>query len=179
MSSEIAVRIEDMNRVVELKLKGWTVPQIVKETSIKRAEVLNHLDEWKKWALQEQDVMGRAREMLASVDQHYDIIMKDLWEVVEETKNSGDHGIRVNADKALAAIEKDRASLFQTAGMNDQSMLANEIRESERKQDLIIKILREVTRDCPRCKVKIAERISEVTGKSEVMEVHIDNDGLK
>lgn len=169
-SSEIAVRIEDMNKVVELKLQGWTVPQIVKETSLTRVKVLNHLDEWHKWAQQQQDVMGRAREMLASVDQHYDMIMKELWEVHKGAKDNGDNGISVNALKTLAGIEKDRANLFQQAGLNDQSMLADEIRENERKHEELIKILRDVVYKCPVCKTEVAERIAHVTGKAEAMQ---------
>lgn len=175
MSSEIAQRIDDMMTIVQLKLKGHSVPQIVKITGFTRGRVLDHLDEYAKWAKEQQDVMGRAREMLASVDEHYNMIIKDLWDTVEDAKSNGENGIRVQALKTLAGTEKDRAAMFQQAGLNDQSLLADEMRETERKHDVLIKILREVSYKCPRCKVEVAKRLAEATGKSEVI-VEVDTE---
>jgi len=45
--------------------------------------------------------------------------------------------------------------------------LADELLETERKQEILMSILKEVTSDCSHCKVEVAKRLSEVTGKVE------------
>jgi hypothetical protein len=46
----------------------------------------------------------------------------------------------------------------------DNAELANQIAETERKQDILVKILKEVTASCPKCKMDVAKRLSQITG---------------
>ena len=39
--------------------------------------------------------------------------------------------------------------------------------ETERKQDILVKILKEVTATCPKCKMEVAKRLSQITGVVE------------
>jgi hypothetical protein len=49
--------------------------------------------------------------------------------------------------------------------------LANQIAETERKQDILVKILKEVTASCPKCKMDVAKRLSQITGVVEPIEI--------
>ena len=45
--------------------------------------------------------------------------------------------------------------------------IADQIIETERKQEALVGILKEVVSDCPNCKKEVFSRLSEVTGKVE------------
>jgi hypothetical protein len=53
----------------------------------------------------------------------------------------------------------------------DNAELANQIAETERKQDILVKILKEVTASCPKCKMDVAKRLSQITGVVEPIEI--------
>jgi hypothetical protein len=54
--------------------------------------------------------------------------------------------------------------MLQEVGLLDNAELANQIAETERKQDILVKILKEVTASCPKCKMDVAKRLSQITG---------------
>ena len=45
----------------------------------------------------------------------------------------------------------------------------NEKTQSERKQEILVSILRDVTANCDNCKWEVSRRLSEVTGKVEAV----------
>ena len=49
MEIELSDHFDRMNKVVEELLKGSTPTQIATTTGLKRAEVLEHIDEWKEF----------------------------------------------------------------------------------------------------------------------------------
>ena len=49
-----------------------------------------------------------------------------------------------------------------------------QVAEAERKQEVLVKILKEVTSTCPKCKLEVAKRLSQITGVVEA--VVIDGD---
>ena len=61
--------------------------------------------------------------------------------------------------------------MLQEVGLLDNAELANQIAETERKQDVLVKILKEVTASCPKCKMDVAKRLSQITGVVEPIEI--------
>jgi hypothetical protein len=61
--------------------------------------------------------------------------------------------------------------MLQEVGLLDNAELANQIAETERKQDILVKILKEVTASCPKCKMDVAKRLSQITGVVEPIEI--------
>jgi hypothetical protein len=49
--------------------------------------------------------------------------------------------------------------------------MAGQIAEAERKQEVLVKILKEVTATCPKCKMEVAKRLSQITGIVEPIEI--------
>ena len=47
--------------------------------------------------------------------------------------------------------------------------MADQILESERKQDILVGILKDVTANCDKCKWEVSKRLSEVTGQIEAV----------
>jgi len=54
-----------------------------------------------------------------------------------------------------------------TTTQRPNAELATQIAETEKKQDILVKILKEVTATCPKCKMEVAKRLSQITGVVE------------
>ena len=175
MSSDIEVadKFDRMNRVVEELLKGNNPTQISKSLGIKRAEVLETLDTWRGLMQSDQGIRERAKEALAGADQHYAMLINRAWETVEQADINSDLRTKATALKLIADIEAKRIDMLQKAGLLENNELSSQLLETERKQELLVKILKEVTSSCNHCKVEVAKRLSEVTNK--VQEVIIQN----
>lgn len=166
MSKEIELldRYEQMNLVVERFLKGEKPHQIVAATGLKRADVLNYIDEYREIARNDDETKARAREALHSADQHFSMLIETSWNIIDtETDNK----IRNVAIKNVADFEKSRVDMLQKAGLYDDAALGDELAEMEEKQQMLIAILKEVTADCEKCKYEVARRLSKITGRAE------------
>lgn len=165
-------RIEQMNTVVAQLLKGDNATGIAKATGLKRAQVIEYIDEWKQLAQNNKTIQSRAYEALTGMDEHYSMIIRELWGVVEEADMNNDLRTKSSVLKSLADIEGKRVDLLQKAGLLDTQQVGNEVIEMEKKHEILISILREVTSDCAHCKVEVARRLSRVTGQTEPIVVN-------
>jgi len=164
---ELLDRVEKMNSVVERYLKGDNPTSIARVTGMKRADVLNYIDEYKEIARNDDEVKGRAREALHSADEHINMIIARSWETVEQADSANDIKTKASVLKNLADIEGKRVEMLQKAGLYDDAALGDELAEMEEKQQLLINILKEVTSTCEHCKYEVAKRLSRITGKAE------------
>lgn len=171
---EIADKFERMNQVVEELLKGNNPTQIAKTLGIKRAEVLDTLSTWRGLMHSDQGIRERAKEALAGADQHYAMLIKRAWETVEQADVNSDLRTKATALKLIADIEGKRIDMLQKAGLLESNELSSQLLETERKQELLVSILKEVTSNCNHCKVEVAKRLSQVT--NQVQEVVVLND---
>ena len=164
---EIAAAFDEMNRVVEELLKGNNPTQIARELGMTRATVLQHIDSWKELINGDNRVRERAKEALAGADQHYAMIIKRAWETVEQADINNQLSNKTAALKLVADIEQKRMDMLHKAGVLEDSELAGQILETERKQEILMNILKEVTANCDHCKVEVARRLSQATNKIE------------
>jgi hypothetical protein len=61
--------------------------------------------------------------------------------------------------------------MLQKAGLLENNELADQLLETERKQEILVEILKSVTVSCDTCKFEVARRLSEVTGRVEPVDV--------
>jgi hypothetical protein len=160
-----------MNRVIEKLLMGANPTEISKDLGLKRAEVLDYIDEWKKLVRTDNGVRERAKEALAGADQHYAMIINRAWETVEQADSNQQYNIKTQALKLIADTEQKRMDMLHKAGVLEDNELANQMLETERKQEILVRILKEVTSDCDRCRVEVARRLSQVTDRAEEIKV--------
>jgi len=141
---ELTHHFDRMNTVVSELLKGNNPTQIAAITGFKRAEVVELIDEWKTVA-------------------HNDTAAQ----TVEDADTQGQLNVKSGALKLIADIEGKRIGMLQEVGLLDNAELATQIAETEKKQDILVKILKEVTATCPKCKMEVAKRLSQITGVVE------------
>jgi len=161
---ELADHFDRMNVVVSELLKGNNPTQIATVTGFKRAEVVELIDEWKSVVHNDTAARERAKEAISGADQHYAMLIKEAWKTVEDADQAGQLNVKSGALKLIADIEGKRIGMLQEVGLLDNAELANQIAETERKQDILVKILKEVTATCPKCKMEVAKRLSQITG---------------
>jgi len=166
---EPAVHFDRMNKVVEELLKGNSATQIATLTGFSRKEVLDYVDEWKSVVHNDSNMRDRAREAISGADQHYAMLIKEAWKTVEDADISGQLGIKASALKLIADIETKRIAMLQAVGVLENSQVASQIAETERKQEILVGILKEVTASCPKCKMDVAKRLSQITGIIEAV----------
>jgi hypothetical protein len=171
MEIELADHFDRMNKVVEELLRGNNPTQIATLTGFKRAEVVELIDEWKNVVHNDTSARERAKEAISGADQHYAMLIKEAWKTVEDADQAGQLNVKSGALKLIADIEGKRIGMLQEVGLLDNAELAGQIAESERKQEVLVKILKEVTASCPKCKMEVAKRLSQITGIVEPIEI--------
>ena len=169
---EPSIHFDKMNKVVSELLKGNSATQIATITGMTRKDVLEYIDEWKSVVHNDTNVRDRAREALMGADQHYDILIKEAWKTVEDADTQGQLNVKSGTLKLIADIETKRIAMLQTVGILENNEMASQILETERKQELLVGILKEVTAGCPKCKMDVAKRLSQITGIVEAVNIN-------
>jgi ElaB/YqjD/DUF883 family membrane-anchored ribosome-binding protein len=166
---EVAGQFDQMNKVVEELLKGNTSAAIAKNLNLTRVQIDNHIKTWKELIKDNNAVKARAKEALAGADEHYSMLIKEAWRTVEQADLQDSLNVKTQALKLIADIEAKRIDMLNKAGVLENDDMADQILESERKQELLVNILKEVTANCDNCKWEVSKRLSEVTGKIEAV----------
>ncbi len=164
---ELTSSFDQMNLVVEELLKGKNPTDISKFLGIKRSEVLEHIDTWRELVSGDSRIRERAKEALAGADQHYSMIIQRAWETVDQADANQQYNTKASALKMIADVEQKRIDMLQKAGLLENNEMSAQLLETERKQEVLVSILKEVTSNCNVCRVEVAKRLSEVTGKVE------------
>lgn len=164
---DILEHIEQVNAVATEYIKGMNETEISKELDIPKARVSALLREWKQMASNSEAVRSRAREALAAADQHYGKLIKQAYEVIDDANINGQQSQKLTAIKLVLDIETRRIDMLQKAGLLENKELAEQLLETERKQELLTTILKEVSAECKVCKPKVLKRLSEASGPTE------------
>ena len=159
------------SRVIEEMLKGNNPTQIAKDLGLQRADVIKHIDLWRSLIKGDHGVKERASEALSAADQHYNMIIKEAWDTVKRAEDQDALNIKAQTLKLIADVEQKRIDMLQKAGVIEKNDMAESILETERKQEVLVGILRDVSSSCSTCKQEVAKRLSLVTNKVEVISV--------
>ena len=99
------------------------------------------------------------------------MLIKEAWVTVGQADTQDALNVKAQTLKLIADIESKRIDMLNKAGVLEDNSMADQILESERKQEVLINILRDVTSNCDHCKWEVAKRLSEVTGQLEAVEI--------
>lgn len=167
MSSIEVTYYKNLERVVELYATGNRISDIQKITGIARAQIEEYLNAFRKHAQQDVVLRERAKEAVRVVDVHYNEIIRGMHNAVESADMNNDYKTKITGLKSIADVEAKRVELLQKAGLLSDDVIGDQVADMEKKQEILIQILKDVTGDCDRCKNEVAKRLSQVTGKIE------------
>jgi hypothetical protein len=178
MSTEDSLieHLDQVNKVVEEYLKGNDPTQISKELAIPRQRVVGYISEWKLMASDNAAIRARAKEALVGADTHYSKLIQKAYEVIDDATTTANLNAKTSAIKLVLDIEARRIDMLQKAGLLENKELAEEMLEIERKQDILVNILKDIASEHPDIRDEIMRRLSAVSKEREVITVVIDNE---
>jgi hypothetical protein len=173
MSTEedLVKHLDQVNQVVEEYLKGNDPTQISKELAIPRQRVVAYIDEWKVNASNNAVIRARAREALAAADAHYGKLISRSYEVIDEASMTNNLSAKTAGIKLVMDIESKRIDMLQKAGLLENKELAEEMIEIERRQEVLVVILKDIASEYPQVRDEIMRRLSSFAKDNEVITV--------
>jgi hypothetical protein len=130
-----------------------------------RTKVVSLIKEWQTMASDNSAIRARAKEALAAADEHYSRLISQAYEVIEEATTTANLTAKTAGIKLVMDLESKRIEMLQKAGLLENKELAEEMLEIERRQDILMKILKDIAADHPEVRDKIMSRLSEASQK--------------
>ena len=173
MSTEddLVKHLDQVNQVVEEYLKGNDPTVISKQLDIPRQRVVTLINEWKVMASANDAIRARAKEALAAADTHYSKLVSRTYEVIDEASMTNNLSAKTQAIKLVMDIEKSRIEMLQKAGLLENKELAEEMVQIERRQEVLVEILREIASTHPEVRDLIMQRLSQIAKEGEVITI--------
>lgn len=168
---DLIKHLDQVNLVVGEYLKGTDPTKISKELSIPRVKVVELINEWKVMASANDAIRARAKEALAAMDAHYGKLITKSYEVIDEASMTNNLSAKTAAIKLVMDIEKARIDMLQKAGLLENKELAEEMVEIEKRQEVLVGILRDIASSHPEIRDLIMHRLSAVAKDGEVITV--------
>lgn len=168
---DLVKHLDEVNLVVAEYLKGSDPTSISKELSIPRQRVVSLINEWKVMASANDAIRARAKEALAGADAHYSKLITKSYEVIDEASMTNNLSAKTQAIKLVMDIESKRIDMLQKAGLLENKELAEEMVEIERRQEVLMGILRDIASEYPQIRDEIMRRLSAIAKESEVITV--------
>ena len=169
--SDLVNHLDQINQVVSEYLKGNDPTVISKELEIPRVRVVALINEWKVMASANDAIRARAKEALVGADTHYTKLITKAYEVMDESSLTNNLSAKTASIKLVMDIEKSRIEMLQKAGLLENKELAEEMVEIERKQEVLIGILRDVASEHPEIRDLIMQRLSSIAKEGEVITI--------
>lgn len=168
---DLVKHLDQVNQVVEEYLKGNDPTVISKELDIPRQRVVALINEWKVMASANDAIRARAKEALAAADTHYSKLISKSYEVIDEASLTNNLGAKTAAIKLVMDIESKRIDMLQKAGLLENKELAEEMVAIEKRQDVLVQILKDIASEYPEIRDEIMRRLSSISKESEVITV--------
>jgi hypothetical protein len=168
---DLVNHLDQVNLVVAEYLKGNDPTIISKELSIPRQKVVSLINEWKVMASANDAIRARAKEALAGADAHYSKLISKSYEIIDEASMTNNLSAKTQAVKLVMDIESKRIDMLQKAGLLENKELAEEMVEIERRQEVLMGILRDIASEYPQVRDEIMRRLSNIAKESEVITI--------
>ena len=169
--TELIEHLDEVNKVVTEYLKGQDPTKISKDLDMPRTRVVALINEWKVMASANDAIRARAKEALAGADTHYSKLITKAYEVIDESSLTNNLSAKTQAIKLVMDIEKSRIEMLQKAGLLENKELAEEMIEIEKRQEVLVGILRDIAAEHPEVRDKIMRRLSDVAKENEVITI--------
>jgi hypothetical protein len=169
--ADLIQHLDEVNKVVTEYLKGQDPTKISKELDIPRVRVVALINEWKVMASANDAIRARAKEALAAADTHYSKLISKSYEVIDEASMTNNLSAKTQAIKLVMDIEKSRIEMLQKAGLLENKELAEEMVQIERRQEVLVEILREIASTHPEVRDLIMQRLSQIAKEGEVITI--------
>jgi hypothetical protein len=165
-------RFAEMQKVIELYVQNINPTKIANSVGIRRVDVLSHIEAWRATAVGSDIMKERVEELIASMDQHYSLLIQKAYEIIDEVddeaalEGTGRKSTMTRAQmlsqklgalKAIADFESKRIDVLQKSGLLEAADLGDELAAIEEKMEKVFDILDEFL--CGNCRPVILGRL--------------------
>lgn len=175
---DLVEQMELAEKIGELNLRGYTESQIARQLDMKRADVVFLLNGWRDMLRRESRTATQVKDLvmdiLAEAKESWGLISQEAWHTVQQADDQGHLGHKISALKLLDSVNRNRNKAFADAGVGYDTELIEEMNETQRKQDILIDILKEVKDKWPEASQYIAKKLADATREVIVLEVEDD-----
>lgn len=172
IGKDIVERIDDVERAGTLSLKGYNASDIAREMGIKRSEATALVADWKSLVRHQAetstDIKNKVMDILFESEKHFEEVRRRAWETVEQADNTGQLAIKTNALKLAASITKDITSMFNEAGINQDTEIIEDLNRREENERVLVDLLKEIREEYPEVADLIATRLRKIGEQSAV-----------
>ena len=116
-------------------------------------------------------IRARAKEALVGADAHYTKLINKAYEVIEDSTTTANLNAKTAAIKLVMDIESKRIDMLQKAGLLENKELAEEMVQIEKRQEVLIGILRDIASEHPEIRDLVMSRLSEIAREGEVITI--------
>jgi len=148
-------------------LKGQSLRRISKEMELPYATTKEYIESWKTSLSHGDYAALKAQDAVFEADNHYALIKQEAWEIAEKAGNDGDLKGQTGALKLAMDSETRRVDMLHKAGMLENAELAQQMLETERKQEILANIIRNIV--CPNCRAAAAKELAKFSGNVETI----------
>lgn len=175
---KVGTSVQPFDEIVaigELWSRGENITSISAQLEISRGAAAKGIEAYKDMlkslARDNINIAEKVTVVMEEVDQHYKMIVREAWKNKESAENQNSLSQVTASLKLIADIQKARASMFQSAGLNGNAELMAEMEETQRNQEIIIEILKDVAEKYPEASRFIRERLSDILNEAQVIQV--------
>lgn len=178
--ASIVEQMGTMEEVGKLHMQGHNATDISRQLDIPRKDAKRYVEEWQGFlrevARSNLDIKDRVMAVLYEVDEHWRLVIKESWKTVEQADQQGQLNNKTGALKLIASINKDRAQMFQQAGVNQDSELIEELNEAQQTHQILIGVLKEIRQEHPEVADLITTRLASIQSEVEVLAIEGGDD---
>lgn len=157
-------------------MKGFSDAEIAAELELSRAQVKRSLNDWRdilrRETMSSLDIKDKVMDILVETEEALKLTRKEAWNTVQQADNGGQYGTKVQALKLYRDLSKDVYEIFESAGINQDAEIIEEMNRTQEAQERLINLLKEIKDEFPDAGKVIGERLARITGGDvEVMEI--------
>lgn len=167
--------MDNAEKVGRLYLQGKNENQIARELGVPRKDVVVALRDFRSLLRRSSesavDVRDRLLDIIFEADEAFRMVIEEAWNTVRDADDQDALGVKINALKLVESSTKNRADMLQKSGVSQDDEIIEQLNETDRRQQVLVGILRKVKELYPEAAEYIARELSKVSSDVEVIEI--------
>lgn len=173
-------RIDHLEKVSELYLKGYKPSQIARKLDISAAQARNYVEQYKEAVatrvMEDPDFLDRIQDNTLEALEQIDLLIKEAWETYENAKELEMMNQQINLLKVAGDLTDKRNKLLQLVGAKIDSGMTARMQKAEQVNFVVSSIIKDIISQCDNCKgqaqVRLAEAFRDMNRPEEAVEMH-------
>jgi hypothetical protein len=158
-------KLDTLEKVGELYLKSYKPAEIARRLNISPAQAKAYIEDYKvvvdKKFQNDPEFLDRIGENTLVAIERMEAIVAETWETYEYAKDNEMINQQINLLKLSATHEQQLSNLLQLAGAKVDSGMMARMQKAERVNEIVTRVIKEVSGDCPKCRHEVMARLAE------------------